>query len=50
MAKLVCNRCNFKWQSRTSVIPRTCPYCGKEDCVYDTEETGFKDIDEILRL
>lgn len=50
MAKLKCNKCNFKWVSRTAVIPRVCPYCGKENCVFDEEETGFKDIDEILSL
>ena len=48
MAKLKCNRCNFKWNSRTAAIPHICPYCGKEGCVYDEEETGLRDIDELL--
>jgi hypothetical protein len=50
MAKLQCNRCNFKWASKTSNIPKICPYCGKDGCIYDTEETGFKNVDELLTL
>jgi predicted Zn-ribbon and HTH transcriptional regulator len=50
MAKLKCNKCNFKWTSKTANIPRACPYCDKEGGVYDTEETGFRDVDEILTI
>jgi len=50
MAKLKCNKCDFKWVSKTANIPRICPYCGKEDCVYNMEETGFRDVDELLTL
>jgi len=50
MAKLRCNKCNFKWVSKTMNIPRNCPYCGKEGTVFDEEETGFVGVDELLRL
>jgi predicted RNA-binding Zn-ribbon protein involved in translation (DUF1610 family) len=48
MAKLRCSKCNFKWNSRTAAVPNTCPYCGKDSCIYDEEETGLRDIDELL--
>jgi len=47
--ELLCSRCKFKWKSKTGIIPKICPYCGKENTVSNNSPDEFTDVDEILR-
>ena len=47
--ELRCTRCDFKWKPRTNDIPKTCPFCGKENTITYNAPDDFQDIDNMLK-
>jgi len=51
MVTYTCSNCKFKFKpkSNSSEYPKRCPYCSKENSVISDDETGLRNVDDLLK-